>query len=114
MVQERTIAWEEGCCHFERLCVPELWLFLFGLNVKWSELADFVFELDDEADFSWDAKVTNNQEADCFKERVSIQLLLVPSDADQVLKLNVGDLHYVADIERSHPLRLIQKSQDMS
>ena len=80
--------------------MPELRFLSFLGDFKVLEVRDLILELDDEPDLSRYAEVADGEEADCLQECESVQLLLISSESDQVFKLDLGNLHYIADVER--------------
>ena len=80
--------------------MPELGFLRLLADFKVLEVRDLVLELDDEPDLSRYAEVADCQEADCLQECESVQLLLISPERDQVFELDLGNLHYIADVER--------------
>jgi hypothetical protein len=89
VVEEGALTRKESASKFQRLCVPELALFL----LIWRVVGLVFLHLDDEADLGGVAKVGNGEAANFLNERLSSQLHFILTLLNQVLYFVWLQLH---------------------
>jgi hypothetical protein len=95
VVEQGTLAWEEGACQFERLGVPELALLLLLRRFK----ALVLFHLNNEANFRRVAEIGHSERAHFLDEGFTRELKLVLALLNEVFNLVGLQLHYTSDAE---------------